>query len=169
MLSALLAVLCGVVSVCSVGWLPWWTVAVPGGLVVAFVAVSRFSVKVMRRDLDARYAEICRGSDEATVLISRKDAAGKRAGADRSEPAGRGKSDEKPGLWDPVPITVPTYVSKPLAPRTVRTIDLSGPGVTSSARQSVPVTADAPLEGPVQVEATAEERREDGGAKAASA
>ena len=30
-------------------------------------------------------------------------------------------------LWDPVPITMPTYVSKPLAPRTVRTIDLSGP------------------------------------------
>ncbi len=54
---------------------------------------------------------------------------------------------EKPGaLWDPVPITMPTYVSKPLAPRTVRTIDLSGPGVTSSARHQLPVTADAPLE-----------------------
>ena len=75
-------------------------------------------------------------------------------------PAGRGSRDEAPAssrkskktdpakeagaLWDPVPITVPTYVSKPLAPRTVRTIDLSGPGVTASARPQVPVTADAP-------------------------
>ena len=163
-LSALLAILCGVVSVCSVGWLPWWTVAIPGVLVAAFVAVSRFSVHVMRRDLDARYVEICRGSDEATVLITRKDA-GKRAGAGSASAAHDGKGEDKPGLWDPVPITVPTYVSKPLAPRTVRTIDLSGPGVTSSARQSVPVTADAPLEAP----ASAEERREDGGAQAASA
>jgi hypothetical protein len=123
---------------------------------------------VMRRDLDARYVEICRGSDEATVLITRKDA-GKRGGAGSASAARDGKGEDKPGLWDPVPITVPTYVSKPLAPRTVRTIDLSGPGVTSSARQSVPVTADAPLEAPAQAEATAEQRRENGGAQAASA
>ena len=167
-LSALLALLCAAVSVCSVGWLPWAAVAVPGVLVVAFVVVSRFSVQVMRRDLDARYADICRGSDEATVLITRKDAAGKR-GSDRAEPGRGAKGEDKPGLWDPVPITVPTYVSKPLAPRTVRTIDLSGPGVTSSARQSVPVTADAPLAAPVGAETGADERREDGGAQAASA
>jgi hypothetical protein len=50
----------------------------------------------------------------------------------------------RPGtLWDPIPITMPTYVSKPLAPRTVRTIDLSGPEMSSSARHDGPVTADA--------------------------
>ena len=54
------------------------------------------------------------------------------------------ESDGKPGLWDPLPITVPTYVSKPLAPRTVRTIDLSGPGAASPGRPDGPVTADAP-------------------------
>lgn len=38
-------------------------------------------------------------------------------------------------LWDPVPVTLPTYVSKPAATRrTVRTIDLSAPGVTTSGR-----------------------------------
>ena len=47
-------------------------------------------------------------------------------------------------LWDPIPITLPTYVSKPLAPRTVRTIDLSGPEMSSSAHHEGPVTADAP-------------------------
>ncbi len=167
-LSALFAVLCGVISVCSVGWLPWWSVAVPGGLVLLFVVVSRISVRAMRRDLDARYVAICRGSDEKTVLISRKDAAEAK---DKKAKKGKAKdkkvdAEGKPGLWDPLPITVPTYVSKPLAPRTVRTIDLSAPDVTSSARQSVPVTADAPVETPLEVVGVDEQ---DGGSKAASA
>ncbi|GGO83964.1 hypothetical protein GCM10011584_00400 [Nocardioides phosphati] len=38
-------------------------------------------------------------------------------------------------LWSPVPITLPTYVTKDAATRrTVRTIDLSAPGVTTSGR-----------------------------------
>ena len=78
------------------------------------------------------------------------------------------ETDGKPGLWDPLPITVPTYVSKPLAPRTVRTIDLSAPDVTSSGRQSVPVTADAPEVVVEGVETTGLDEQ-DGGAKAASA
>ncbi|SEQ92750.1 divisome protein SepX/GlpR [Microlunatus flavus] len=167
-LSALFAILCGVVSVCSVGWLPWWSVAVPGGLVLLFVVVSRISVRAMRRDLDARYVAISRGSDEKTVMISRKDAEAKTAKVKKAKKKdAKADADGKPGLWDPLPITVPTYVSKPLAPRTVRTIDLSAPDVTSSGRQSVPVTADAP-EAPLVVEVAAE-GEQDGGAKAASA
>ena len=178
-LSALLAILCAVVSVCSVGWLPWWCVAIPAGLVLAFVVVSRVGVAAMRRNLDRRYAEICRGSEEATVFLSRKDA---EAGVRQRSPEGSaGPAQRQPGLWDPVPITVPTYVSKPLAPRTVRTIDLSGPGVTSSARHNVPVTADAPpapttadvgttaaVTG-AAVETGQDDHGEDGGAQVASA
>lgn len=38
-------------------------------------------------------------------------------------------------LWDPVPVTLPTYVSKPAAARrTVRTIDLDDTGVWTSGR-----------------------------------
>ena len=37
-------------------------------------------------------------------------------------------------LWDPLPVTLPTYVTKPKARRTVRTIDLSEPGTWSSGR-----------------------------------
>ena len=168
-LSGLFAILCAVISVCSMSWLPWWTVAVPGGLVLLFVVVSRVSVRAMRRDLDARYVAISRGSDEKTVLISRKDSAAEA----KDKKAKKGKkvkddasADSKPGLWDPLPITVPTYVSTPLAPRTVRTIDLSAPDVTSSGRQSVPVTADAPAEAPV-LEGPVQEQG--GGAHAASA
>ncbi len=39
-------------------------------------------------------------------------------------------------LWDPVPVTLPTYVTKPRASRSVRTIDLNEPGVASSGRNA---------------------------------
>ena len=35
-------------------------------------------------------------------------------------------------LWDPLPVTLPTYVSKARAPRTIRTIDLDQPGAWTS-------------------------------------
>lgn len=171
-LSALFALLCAVISVCSMSWLPWWTVAVPGGLVLLFVVVSRVSVRAMRRDLDARYVAIARGSDEKTVMISRKDALveTKEKGLKAKKAAKAKDAESRPGLWDPLPITVPTYVSKPLAPRTVRTIDLSAPDVTSSGRQSVPVTADAPAEPVVEPGAQSDEVQEQsGGPRAASA
>lgn len=39
------------------------------------------------------------------------------------------------GLWDPMPVTLPTYVSKPAAVRrTVRTINLGEPGAWTSGR-----------------------------------
>ncbi|MDX6324043.1 MAG: hypothetical protein QOK15_397 [Nocardioidaceae bacterium] len=46
--------------------------------------------------------------------------------------------DEDPSgsLWDPLPVTLPTYVTKPRASRSVRTIDLSAPDVSSSGRSS---------------------------------
>lgn len=37
-------------------------------------------------------------------------------------------------LWDPLPVTLPTYVTKARAARTVRTIDLTAPGAWSSGR-----------------------------------
>ncbi len=39
-------------------------------------------------------------------------------------------------LWDPLPVTLPTYVSKPRATRSVRTIDLADPRVSSSGRDA---------------------------------
>lgn len=144
-LVALMFLLTAVCSVAGFGFLPWWTVAVPGALLVAFLAVARVSVRGLRTSLDRRYEAIQQGGTEATVFLSRKDLA-KAAGVTTpgldlgtSEPSNPGR------LWDPVPITMPTYVSKPLAPRTVRTIDLSSPEVASAARLDGPVTADSPV------------------------
>lgn len=140
-LVVLLALVTVAVCLAVLGYLPWWSVAVPGGLLVAFVVIARLSVRGMHRKLDARYRAISQGSEEATVLFSRRELAGRpEAGSPRS-----GSGVGAPGrLWEPIPVTVPTYVSKPLAPRTVRTIDLSGPPVVAHGSTAMPVTADAP-------------------------
>ena len=46
-------------------------------------------------------------------------------------PAG---AERDPDSWDPVSVPLPTYVSKPVAPRSVSTIDLDSTGVWSSGR-----------------------------------
>jgi len=48
-------------------------------------------------------------------------------------------------LWDPLPVTLPTYVGKPRAQRTVRTIDLGEPGTWTSGRtaQDAQIAAEA--------------------------
>ena len=86
------------------------------------------------------------GSDESTVFLSRKEAGRSRRPRSR-ESATKDEtraSRSRACSGSPVPITMPTYVSKPLAPRTVRTIDLSGPPVAPADRPQMPVTADAP-------------------------
>ncbi len=144
-LLVLMAGLSAAVGVCAVELIPWWSMAIPGGLLVIFVLVARISVRFMTKSLDARYQQIAHGSDESTIFLSVKKP--EEPPAKKSESATKDKDagEPKPGaLWDPVPITMPTYVSKPLAPRTVRTIDLSGPPVAPADRPQVPVTADAP-------------------------
>ncbi|MGI8458151.1 MAG: divisome protein SepX/GlpR [Propionibacteriaceae bacterium] len=143
-LTVLLVSSTAVLAVCLAGLLPWWTVAIPGGLVLVFAGIARISVRVMRRSFDARYELITRGSDETTVFLSRKAIAKSLDEVVSVAEVGPAAKEHTGGLWEPLPITLPTYVSKPLAPRTVRTIDLSAPDVTSSARVAVPVTADAP-------------------------
>jgi hypothetical protein len=39
-------------------------------------------------------------------------------------------------LWDPLPITLPTYVDKPAAARSYRTIDLDGPNTWSAGHSA---------------------------------
>jgi hypothetical protein len=141
-LLVLMAALSAVIGVCAVHLIPWWSTAIPGGLLLIFVVISRISVRVMRARLDARYREIRHGDNESTIFLSLKDFP--RSGTDADTASGKADMASRAGLlWDPIPITMPTYVSKPLAPRTVRTIDLSGPGA-APARHDGPVIADAP-------------------------
>jgi hypothetical protein len=58
------------------------------------------------------------------------DAAGE--GAVRGVPAARDSADA--GLWDPVQVPLPTYVTKAKATRTVRTVELGEPNTWTSGR-----------------------------------
>jgi hypothetical protein len=117
----------------------WWGALIPAGLLLAFLVVARFSVRSMRADLAARAEKIRQCPDEETVAISltAADVAAHEHSIELSVPIVAVGS-----LWEPIPITRPTYVSKPLAARTVRTIDLTAPVPSTSV---VPVTAD-PIE-----------------------
>lgn len=121
----------------GLGLVAWWNAAVPGGLIVAFLAVARFSVRAMRRNLDARARDI-RGRDatEETVAIPVID---DELAVHEQTVELQAPVEVTGSLWDPIPITTPTYVQKPLAPRTVRTIDLTAP----IPAVTMPVTADA--------------------------
>ena len=56
-----------------------------------------------------------------------------------------------PTLWDPVPVTLPTYVSKPAATRrTVRTIDLDDTGVWTSGRTDADAQIAREADGPTR-------------------
>lgn len=137
-LAVLLVATIGVGGAVGFDALPWWSVLIPVGLTATFLAVARFAVRAMRTDLARRAARIRAAGEvvEETVGIKTLD----------DDPAAEGSIDltapieVTSSLWDPVPITSPTYVQKPLAPRTVRTIDLSAPNLDAPG---IPVTADA--------------------------
>lgn len=137
------------------GHMPWWAMAVPGVVFVGVMAFNRVSVRVLRRQLDARFEALTRAHDEETVAL---DAAPTGDGTVTVDAVPAASAD----LWEPLPITQPTYVSRPLAPRTVRTIDLSAPASPTTA----PVTADAP-ESPKVTQAPKDARGVDGQAKTA--
>lgn len=121
------AVVLGVLSALSM--VPVWTVAIPLILAAAFVGVARITVQQMHRRMDAYAASLDAGFNdhEDTTRIDLKDEQSQSTeySIDLSAPTDKGI------FWDPVPVTAPTYVQQPLMPRTVRTIDLSAPVVSS--------------------------------------
>lgn len=116
---------------------PWWTAAIPAGLLVVFLVVARFSVRRMRAGLAERARQIRCGAEEETVALDLS--AGVDTSHEHSVELSR-PAASLGSLWDPVPITRPTYVSQPLAPRTVRTIDLAAP----VAAEPVPIAVELP-------------------------
>lgn len=125
------------VAVAAAALVPWWTVAIPGALTLLFQGTCIRQARRQRRSrrtaappVESR-ADLATAEpdDEPTVVLERQDPHKPR---DAEEPAS--VSPAADGLWDPVPVTLPTYVSKPKAPRTIRTIDLGQPGTWTSGR-----------------------------------
>jgi len=138
-LAALLVVLAVVWTLTWFAYLPIWAPGVPGALCVAWLVVARLSVRAQqqrrRRASTVQRVEIpvrapmvepfetplstpAQGRDLVDLLIQDPTPAER----ERVEAA---LADDG-SLWDPLPLTLPTYVNKARARRTVRTIELTG-------------------------------------------
>ena len=138
------AVVAGLAAFAVIGWV--WQ-AVPATLLVAWLVACRLMVKseqavwapvgirVPRKvSAEDTAAPASAETDEvpADIVVERND-----QGFDEIAPSADTSTIPavREPLWDPVPTTLPTYVSKPAATRrTVRTIDLDAPGAWTSGR-----------------------------------
>ena len=120
-LAVLLLALVGVLAACATHYLAWPYVAIPVALLVAWLVACRLMVKHERAGPRCPVDDDSADETSASIPLVTVTAA----------PARRHR---RPALWDPVPVTLPTYVSKPAARRTVRTIDLDSTGVWTSGR-----------------------------------
>lgn len=144
-------------AVAAVAVLPWWSVVIPLTLVLAFLVVARRQVRrfeeafwveaaqqrqepsnVVRRTaarIDASHGATKHTNDpddEDTVTLSAKVIAAAADHGQQRVTAMALSTAEGGTLWDPLPITLPTYVDKPAARRTIRTIELGEPGIWSA-------------------------------------
>ncbi|WP_300386029.1 hypothetical protein [uncultured Nocardioides sp.] len=147
-LIALTLGLVAVVALAAFSVVAWPYVAIPGALMVAWLVACRLMVRRERGvsgplsriptvpvAAQAQAAEVAEEADDlsedtAEVAVVETPLAEPAAGPDPHVP-----DPAAPGLWNPVPVTLPTYVSKPAAERrSVRTIDLDATGVWTSGR-----------------------------------
>lgn len=165
-LALLLTATAGVGVAAGVGVLLPWTPAVPAAIVLGFLALARVLVrreehawrrvttKVRADDRSVAPAATTPSPQVVVPAVTTVSTAGAVlptpelplpvvSGLDDTcaVPVGLvaealGSSPTPEGLWDPLPVTLPTYVTKPRAPRSVRTIDLLEPGVVSSGRSA---------------------------------
>ncbi|MPZ61269.1 MAG: hypothetical protein GEU93_08225 [Propionibacteriales bacterium] len=138
-LALLLALTALVAGVSALPAVQWWAPGVPAALTLGFLWLCHSQA---RRASDAYWdtaavrdeseREASAGSDSAvgvddepTVVLDRDELPQVAVPVDTTDGG---------TLWDPVPVTLPTYVSKPKAHRTIRTIDLGEPGTWTSGR-----------------------------------
>ena len=145
--------------VCFLGLAPWWVMSIPAGLVVAFLAVAR--VQVARTRTRTWESALVAGGvapmgdppdEQPTVVL---DAVTAQVHLPQQQVVAAVPTEGGEALWDPVPVTLPTYVSKPAAPRDVAAIDLDSPGVWTSGRLPVDEAIEPAAERPEPASARA--------------
>lgn len=118
-LIALFLLLAVVFGAATWGYLPWFMTAIPSMLLVLFLGIARVSVKKMRAQLRSQMSAVMVSNEEETICLELSQVVEQEV--DITYPV----VEQKSSLLDPLPITKPTYVSKAIGPRTVRTVDLS--------------------------------------------
>lgn len=143
----------------------WWAVAVPTVMIVAFLVIARISV---RRQRGARIPVMTTTAPVTQAVADLEDATEDTVGVSRSDLAAAGLSEQpvadEGSLWDPLPVTLPTYVTKPAARRTVRTIELTRREVTSSGHDAADSQLVREAEAATEPEVEATEQRRVAGA-----
>lgn len=153
-LSSLLLADVLVAVLAAVSVTPWWTEVVPAGLTLLYLVLCRTQVRAentatWERELQAS-AEDQPAAEEAAAetdrepverVVVRNEQGFEEVDADDDTltlpavvDAVVVQTDDGGSLWDPLPVTLPTYVTKPKARRTVRTIDLNDPDTWTSGR-----------------------------------
>jgi len=120
----------------------YWLAVVPG-ILIAWMALTRYSVRVVGAHLATLLSDVERGNDEPTKMITAEEVievkparpAKQEMSVDLTKPVAGTSS-----LSDPLPVSPPTYVSQPMLPRSVRRVDLSALG----GRGRFPVNANSP-------------------------
>ncbi len=151
-LAVLLLVTAGLGATSVAGLTLAWAPAFPAAVVVGFLALARVLVRREHAAWDALLVELG-GAAEATThepaaeepvgqpelaVVARNDQ-GVAVVSDQEDTSSLDVSVLRQAatqLWDPLPMTLPTYVDKPRATRSVRTIDLAGAGVASSGHDA---------------------------------
>ncbi len=167
---ALLVFALGMVS--SLAWfaiVAVWAPAVPGSLILAFLVVARLSVRGQARHRvavpGAGPAQAGENLTDSTDPAS-EDTAGidlRELATSPSDPEVTALADEG-SLWDPLPVTLPTYVTKPTARRTVRTIELTAGPITSSGHSAADSKLVKQVEAAKKAQASEEEAKNGGAA-----
>jgi hypothetical protein len=143
----------GVAAAAYLAYLQWWAVVIPGGLTLLYLVLCRTqvrheNVRPVRAPAPEPVAEAVEQPQEvadpvaaplaAPGLIEPVDAdfddAEDTVGIQVAQLQAALATADGTTLWDPLPVTLPTYVSAPKAKRTVRTIDLGEPGTWTSGR-----------------------------------
>ncbi|GAW51163.1 MULTISPECIES: hypothetical protein [unclassified Nocardioides] len=140
-LALILVATVAVVAVAAFAVISWAYVAIPVGVLVAWLVACRIMVKGERKALRPAgrmpvevpgTEEPVEAPEDAAASVEDADDLGE---VDPMADTSAGIAPVDPALWDPVPVTLPTYVTKPAAARrTVRTIDLDDTGVWTSGR-----------------------------------
>ncbi|WP_193605536.1 divisome protein SepX/GlpR [Nocardioides dongkuii] len=143
-LGVLLLATAVVVVLAATGVHSWWYAAIPAGLLVAWLAACRLMVRREHAVLAPRAsAPVVPDATPAAAAPAPAAAVADEVVGEATEDIAVVRDDAEvaivstagidPTLWDPVPVTLPTYVSKPAATRrTVRTIALDDTGVWTS-------------------------------------
>jgi hypothetical protein len=132
-LAVLVIALVGVTVAAVVGRVPLWSVAVPTLVLGVFVRLARRAAAAEANSRARRRRRL--EPTGAAVIASPRIAA-----LDEPAPSKPAAPDE----WEPVPVPLPTYLTKPKAPQlATRSIDLSHPGAWTSGRpepaESIPM------------------------------